>query len=81
MQSYYQNKTMLGFLHSPLKCTEEGKHTHSFCTSKTAMTPVRKKPQTKPLLISLARGSGALNFFITSITVTIYATLLLSVGP
>lgn len=29
MQSYYQNKTMLVFLHSPLECTEEGKHTHT----------------------------------------------------
>lgn len=29
MQSYYQSKTILRFLHSPLKRTEEGKHTNT----------------------------------------------------
>lgn len=65
-------------LHSNIH-RKENTQIHSFCPTKSGMTPVRRKPQTKPLLISLVRGSGGLNFFITSITVTIYATLLLSV--
>lgn len=67
-------------LHSNVQ-RKDNTQIHSFCPSKSGMTPVRRKPQTKSLLISLVRGSGALNFLITSIIVTIYATLLLSVGP
>lgn len=61
-------------LHSSVQ-RKEKTQIHKDCPSKSAMTPGRK-PQTTPLLISLARGSGALNF-ITSTTATIYATSLL----
>lgn len=58
-------------LHSNIQMQrKENTRIHSFCPSKSGMTPVRRKPQIKRLLISLVRGSGALNFFITSITAT-----------
>lgn len=67
-------------LHSNVQ-RKENTQIHSCCPLKSGRTPVRRKPQIKPLLISLVRGSRALNYFIPSMTVTISATLLLSVEP